>query len=97
MVTVKADYVEMINDADAFCKLAGRLYMEISRLKYVLKDVDIFWEGMANAEFHITLDADFLTMETLCLKIKYAGELLKMAVYEYVKIENALRDMIGGI
>lgn len=97
MEALRADYIGMINSAARFGKLSNELYMEISKLKYVLSDVDIFWDGMANAQFKLTLDNDFIMMETLCLKIRYSGILLKEAVEGYVQVEKVLYEMIGGI
>ena len=97
MEVLKVDYVGMVNDANSFVKLARRLSTEISNLKDAFCELDIFWDGMANAQFKVTLESDFLTMEAMALKIRHAGAMLKEAVDEYVSVENILNEMIGGL
>jgi len=96
MDVIKADYVGMINSANSLSSNVYKLTNEIDRLKAVLNDIDIFWEGEANLEFHIALNMDFAVMEALCVKIRYSAKLLKEAVDEYVSVELMISRMIGG-
>lgn len=97
MEMLKADYVGMLGSAEAFVKLAYRLLCEISKLKLSFRELDIFWDGMANTQFRVMLEGDFLEMEAICLRLRRAGVLLKNAVEEYVAVEKSLNDMIGGL
>ena len=97
MEILKADYVGMIESANSMAHHARRLFDEIERLKNVLADIDVFWDGVANYEFHLALNEDFVVMEALCVKIKYSSKLLKDAVAEYVTAENIINQMIGGL
>lgn len=94
---LKADYVGMLNCANDLSHHVIRLRDEIEKLKFVLNDIDIFWKGEANAEFHLALNKDFVVMEALCLKMKYSSKMIKDAVNEYVDVENIINQMIGGI
>lgn len=97
MEILKADYVGMLNRANDLSHRARELSTEIDRLKYVINDIDIFWEGEANAEFHIAMNEDFVIMEALCLKIRYSSKLIKDGVNEYVLAENYISQLIGGL
>jgi len=97
METLVADYVGMINRANELSYRARELSTEIDRLRYVINDIDIFWEGLANEEFQIAMNEDFVVMEALCVKIRYSSGLIKNAVNEYVLAENYISQLIGGL
>ena len=91
-----ADYVGMVQQKDRLHQLLNDLIKEINRLKYVLNDVDIFWDGEANYEFCLAMNSDFAVMEALCLQIRLSSNLLGEAVDEYVQTENEIGSLIGG-
>ena len=96
MEIIAADYVGMIQKSDELGYLLTKLVAEINRLKMVMNDIDIFWDGEANSEFKLALNADFCVMEALCLKVRLSANLLKQAVYDYVQTENEINYLIGG-
>lgn len=96
MEAINADYVGMLQQSDRLFQLVSDLVKEINRLKYVINDVDIFWDGEANYEFCLAMNSDFAVMEALCLQIKLSSNLLAEAVSEYVGTEKEIEAMIGG-
>ena len=97
MEVISADYVGMLKEADELTNCRKKLGDEIRRLKYVMNDLDIFWDGEANEEFHLTLNEDFAVMETLLFGIKISSNLLKQAVSDYVDTENEINMLIGDV
>lgn len=96
MEAIVADYVGMVQQSDRLFQLSAELVKEINRLKYVLNDVDIFWDGEANYEFCLAMNSDFAVMEALCLQIRVASNLLGEAVNEYAVTEKEIELLIGG-
>lgn len=96
MEIIHADYVGMLNRKDQLMTLLRRLVDEIDSLKYVLNDIDIFWEGEANEAFHLSLNEDFAVMDALCLKLSVAFEIIGEAVSEYVLADITVSGIIGG-
>lgn len=96
MEIIQADYVEMLNRKDRLLNLLRELVNEIDSLKYVLNDIDIFWEGEANEAFHLSLNEDFAIMDVLCLKLSMAFEKIGEAVSEYVLTDITVSGIIGG-
>lgn len=97
MEPVKADYIAMLESAEGIWRLTVKLEEEISKLKAVLNDIDIFWQGEANSAFHLALNEDFLIMEALCLKFKYSANLIRRAVEEYSAGDSIVSCIVGGL
>lgn len=97
MVLLAANYVRIKQDTDKLAGLYSSLQREIRIMQSSLRGLDIFWDGDANAEFHMVLNEDFALIAVLCINIRNAISLLDEAVSEYQKTEFIVNQMIGGI
>lgn len=61
------------------------------------ENMDIFWNGDANATFVMGINEDIASIEALILKIRGAVKLLNEALKEYQETEKVIEQIIGGL
>ncbi len=91
------DYHKLRDEAGRLQDLYLRLYDEISALTDMMCNLDIFWDGDANAAFMSSCGADLAQMTVI---VKRAGETIRKcdkAVSEYLKNEKEVKTMIGEL
>lgn len=92
-----ADYSAINRATDQLSDLYRRMNKEIFLMNRIIKNLDIFWDGDAQAAFGLTYSKGFTNISVIMLNIYDAIELLKWVVNEYQKTENMIEQMIGGI
>lgn len=92
-----ADYAAINKETDRLSSLYQQMHKEIRRMNRIIKDLDIFWDGEAQASFELTYSKGFAVVSTIMLNIYDVIELLKWILSEYQKTEHMVEQMIGGI
>ena len=94
---VMAQYGAINQKTQELKNLYLEMNREIRRMNHIVTDLDIFWDGDAQAEFLLAYNRGFTMISAIMLKISKTIELLLWALSEYQKTENIIEQMIGGI
>jgi len=89
-----ADYYSMANELSRFKKLEKEIRKELNNMKEKTQELDIFWDGEANAEYLLRFNENMLTINICLERIVRSGTFLSYALLRYQNSEKKVRDLI---
>lgn len=94
---VMAEYRMIQERLVNFMGISDEIFKEIETMEIAAKDLDIFWDGEANAEYLLNVSADLLNAKLLIQKVKRCGNFLAYSLSRYQSSERQIYEMIEGL
>lgn len=91
------DYASMARELNKLIDIARKIKTELSSMQKYAGNLDVFWDGEANAEFILNVNTGIHSANLLLEKIKRFGTFLSYALSRYQASEKEISDLIGGI
>lgn len=92
-----AEYTVMAKNLERLVDLSRSIKEELSKMQDTAGNLDIFWDGEANAEFLLNFNSGMLSACLLLEKIKRFGTFLSYAISRYQASEKEISELIGGL
>lgn len=94
---INIDYVKLNENNIRLNELNENLLLCISHLEMVTDNLEIFWEGEADNNFHTAINTDYAAFKLLINDIEGSIKRLQEGLDSYQKTEVLVNQMIGGI
>ena len=92
-----ADYVAMNKQLVKLVDISADVENKLNDLEETVMDLDIFWDGEANAAFMLNVKLDFFKMQVLLKSINKSAACLMLAIGKYQQTEAKVEEIIGGM
>lgn len=91
------NYYLMSKELERFNDLSKKVASELEKMKVKTQELDIFWDGEANAEFLLNFNESMLSINISLEKIKRGGTFLSYALYRYQISERRIQELIDSM
>lgn len=91
------DYAAMARELNKFIEIARKIKKELSSMQKCAGNLDVFWDGEANAEFILKVNSGIYSANLLLEKIRRFGTFLSYALSRYQASEKEISELIGGL
>lgn len=92
-----AEYSVMAKELERLDAIFTGIKDELDNMKNTASNLDIFWDGEANAKFMLNINSGILSAVLLLEKMKRFGTFLSYALTRYQKSEKEISELLGGL
>lgn len=93
----KANYIEMSEKLNRINEIAVSIKRELDNMQKTAHNLDIFWDGEANAKYLLNFNAGMFSANLLLEKIRRCGSFLSYALSRYQISEREINELIGSL
>lgn len=90
----KANYNEMSKSLNRMNEIAENIKNELNEMQAKAHNLDIFWDGEANAKYILNFNAGMFSANLLLEKIRRCGSFLSYALSRYQTSEREINELI---
>lgn len=93
----KANYSEMAAKLNRMIEIAENIKEELTNMQKTAHNLDIFWDGEANAKYILNFNAGMYSANLLLEKIRRCGTFLSYALSRYQISEREINELLGQL
>lgn len=97
MTCINVDYVSFKDKTAELTDLLIRLGNEMERIAEITQNMDIFWDGDANAAYVQKISEDLVKMGIIVMHIKETAGITRRALAVYMRSEAEVSRIIRDI
>lgn len=97
MELLSVDYRNLLSCSKELREKCLMVERNISKVCDITQELDIFWDGDANAQFVTVINENLIFMESVIINIRTVISDLIRIIEEYQDTEKVVSQIVGGI
>lgn len=97
MELLSVNYKNLLGSSKELRKKCLLVEEDVSRVCDITQELDIFWDGDANAQFITAINENLIFMETVIINVRTVISDLIKIIEEYQDTEKVVSQIVGGI